>query len=205
MTSGAWRGQLTPVLIDLLLPILAFYLLRAVGLGQVPALVIGAAFPLARIAWSFVAERRIDFLALFVLVIMLLGLASTFIGGSPRMMLAKDAWLMGACGIAVLVTLRRTPLMFTVGRTLLRRTGRSAREWDQQWQESAPFRRVWRVLTVLWGAALIAEAGVQVLMAYTLPIDAVPALSTVQWLAALVLLQVITQVYVHLPRVKRLL
>ena len=58
---------------------------------------------------------------------------------------------------------------------------------------------------VLWGAALIAEAGVQVLMAYTLPVDIAPLLITVQWFVVLILLQVITQVYVRLPGVKRLL
>lgn len=100
---------------------------------------------------------------------------------APRFLLAKDGWLTAVVGLALLATLRaRRPVMFVVGRAMVRKSGESADDWDELWDTSARFRRVWRMLTAIWGVGVLLDAAVRVVMAYTLPIDAVPALSTVQ-------------------------
>jgi hypothetical protein len=53
---------------------------------------------------------------------------------------------------------------------------------------------MWRRLTVIWGFGTLAGCLLNILMAYTLPIDSVPALDTALQVASFVLLQVITQV-----------
>jgi hypothetical protein len=54
---------------------------------------------------------------------------------------------------------------------------------------------VWRVTTMIWGAALVLDAALKVLMAYALPVDIVPGLSVALWLFTFLALQVITNVY----------
>ncbi|GAA4613618.1 VC0807 family protein [Saccharopolyspora hordei] len=195
------RQQVQLVLVDAGLPIALYYGLRLLGCDPLAALLVSAVVPAVRLLHGLLVRRRVEPFAAFVLVVVALSVATSFVTGSPRVLLAKDAWLVAACGVGALLTLLGRPVVFTLGRVLAVRSGWHD-DWDRQWAESAAFRRVWRVLTVLWGVVLLAEAGVKVLLAFTLPIDLVPVLSTVQWLVVLVLLQVVTQLYLRRPAVR---
>ncbi|GAA2776368.1 VC0807 family protein [Saccharopolyspora taberi] len=192
------------LLLDLVLPVAVYYGLRSAGVGEVPALVTSAVVPVVRIAHELLVHRRADPLAVFALVMIAVSLLLSYVGGSPRTLLARDGWLMAACGVAVLATLRRRPVVFTLGRMLVARAGHGVEDWDRRWSGSAPFRRVWRVLTAAWGIALLGAAAVKVLMAYSLPVDVVPALTTAMWLAVVVLLNVASRLYLRLPRIRRI-
>ncbi|CAM00733.1 hypothetical protein A8924_1807 [Saccharopolyspora erythraea NRRL 2338] len=194
---------LVTALADLLLPLVVYYGLRSAGAGEVPALLACALISLVRVGYGIVARRSADPVAVFVLAIVLVSLALFLVSGSPRALLARDGWLMAACGAGALATLWRRPVVFTLGRMLVARSGHSAADWDDRWRRSAEFRRVWRVLTVAWGVALLACAGAKVVMAYTVPVDVVPAVTTATWLAAVVLLNVGSQVYLRRPVIKR--
>jgi hypothetical protein len=97
------------------------------------------------------------------------------------------------------------PLTFLFSRPLLegrrlpdprtRRRTRTTHSWDELWRRMPRFRRVWRVTTVIWGAALPIDAALRVVMAYTLPLDAVPGLGAALWPTTFILLQVVTNVY----------
>ncbi|MHA6761370.1 DUF3159 domain-containing protein [Streptacidiphilus sp. PAMC 29251] len=63
------------------------------------------------------------------------------------------------------------------------------------WERSTRFRRIWRVSTAIWAAAMLLDGAARVVMAYTLPVDAVPALGAVLWPVTLVLRQVVNGVY----------
>jgi len=52
-----------------------------------------------------------------------------------------------------------------------------------------------RVCTVIWGSAILADAVVRVVMAYTLPIGLVPALGGALWPVTFISLQFVTNVY----------
>jgi hypothetical protein len=43
-----------------------------------------------------------------------------------------------------------------------------SRSWDSLWQADAQFRRIWRISTVIWAAALLIDAVIRVVMAYSL-------------------------------------
>ena len=49
----------------------------------------------------------------------------------------------------------------------------------------------------MWGAGLLADAAIRVVMSYTLPVSVVPALSGAQWPVTFVVLQVVTTIYYH--------
>jgi hypothetical protein len=68
-------------------------------------------------------------------------------------------------------------------------------DWDELWERLPRFRRIWRVGSVLWGVALLVDAALRVLMAYTLPINSVPALGTTLYLTTTVVLIVVTNLY----------
>ncbi len=199
--SGLW------VLIDLVVPVALFYGLRGAGVKLFLALVIGAAAPAIAAFIKAVTTRRIDGLAIAVIGLLLLSSAISMVTGSPRFLLAKDAGLTAVWGAWFFLSLRaRRPLTFRFSRPLLEgrkvfdsvtRTRRTpgAGTWDRRWERDSHFRHVWQVATVIWGTALVLDAAVRVTMAYTLPLDVVPALAGSLWLVTFLALQVITNIY----------
>jgi len=67
--------------------------------------------------------------------------------------------------------------------------------WEELWDTSASWRRMWRWSSVMWGIGTLVDAAVRVVMAYTLRPDLVPALSLALFLATMVVLNVITTIY----------
>jgi hypothetical protein len=199
-------GALT-VLFGLAAPIALYYGLRAAGAGIVPSLIAGTVAPAGSAIVQAIRHRRIDALAVTVVILLVLSAGVSVLAGSPRFLLAKDAVLTAVWGTWFLLSLRgRRPLTFRFTRPLLEghrifdpRTriwsAPTERSWDELWELVPRFRRMWQVTTVIWGAAFLLDAGVRVVMAYALPVDDVPALAGALWLVTFLLLQIITNVY----------
>jgi hypothetical protein len=195
------------VVLDLAAPIIVFYGLRWAGVGVFVALISGAIAPALSMLVKVTEDRRVDGLAVAVLGVLLLSAGVSLIDGSPQFLAAKDGVLTAAWGGWFFISLRGTrPLTFRFSRPLLegrkvfnfrqrRWAPPSGESWDQLWQRSPRFRRIWTVTTVIWGVALLIDAAVRVAMAYTLPIDSVPGLSGALWIVTLVALQIITNIY----------
>ncbi|WP_130288162.1 VC0807 family protein [Pseudonocardia sediminis] len=200
MAPGGRRELVVTVLSDVVAPIVVYYGLRALGVAPTPALLAGAVVPAVRALWSLVRHRRLEWFALLVLVLVAATVATSLVTGSERFLLARDGAITAALGLVMLATAASArPAMYAIGRVVLARSGHDAVAWDGRWSGSARFRRIWRAVTVLWGAGLLVDAVLRVLWAYTLPIDVVPALHAVQWLPLLVVLQVVTQLYLRRP------
>ena len=57
----------------------------------------------------------------------------------------------------------------------------------------------------MWGAGLLADAVLRVVMSYTLPVAAVPGLGGALWPVTFVVLQVVSNVYYHRAGLYRIL
>lgn len=189
------RGALRALLLDLAAPLAVFYALRAAGAPDVVALVAGAVPPAVSAVLTAVRERRVEAVALLVLVTMVLGLVASSITGDPRELLVRNAWLSLPFGLWLLVSLRRArPFCFEATRMLL---PHRAGVLDELWSRDAAFRRAWRSITVVWAAAMLTDTALRVLMASTLPVPVVPALDTALTVVTLLALQVPTHVFLH--------
>jgi len=199
--------QLFTLGLNLAAPIALYYGLRAVGVGIYPALIVGAVPPLLSALVQIIRRDRVDSLGLFMMTMMLLSAGVSLLTGSPRFLLAKDGWLTGVSGVWMLFSARsQRPFTFLFARPLLegrkvfdpaarRWAAPTGESWDAVWERSPRFRRIWRVITVIWGAALLVDAAIRVVMAYTLPIDIVPGLGGALWPVTFVGLQVVANVY----------
>lgn len=178
---------------NILASLALYYGLRAAGLGTYQTLLIWALAPAASAAFSFARHRAVDQLSLFILIMPLLSAAVALLTGSPRFLLAKDGGITAVTGIWFLLSLRaQRPLL--EGSRLL---GPACASWDDLWERVPQFRRLWRVATVMWGIGTLLDALVRVVMAYTLPVDVVPALGTFLWPVTFIALQVPTNLYFH--------
>jgi hypothetical protein len=199
--------QAGALVFDIAAPIALYYGLRAAGLPSLQALAIGAVIPAASAAWVVIRQRRANMVALLVLGTIAASLIISVISHSPRFLLAKDGLITSVWGIWFLASLgARRPAAFLFARPLMEgRRVFAVRDWDALWDAEPRFRRIWRVSTVIWGLALLADAVIRVVMAYTLPVDVVPGLGGALYPVTFVLIQIITNIYYQVAGLNRLL
>jgi hypothetical protein len=200
-------GQLVRAALDIGAPIAVYYLLHAAGVSNLVALCAGAVPPALSGAWTLAVRRRADPIVLLVLTTLAASVCASVIAHSPRFLLAKEGLITGVWAAWFLAsTGTRSPAAFTLARPFMEgRRVFAAGSWDQLWQNSAPFRRIWRTSTVIWGMALLADAVLRAIMAYTLPVSVVPGLGGALWPVTFVLIQVVTNVYYHRAGLYRIL
>src|SRR5690606_26794931 len=102
------RGARKALLLDVVAPLAVFYAVRAAGVPDVVALAAGAVPPAVSAVHTALRERRVEPVALLVLLTMVLGLAASLVTGDPRELLVRHAWLSLPFGLWLLVTLRRS-------------------------------------------------------------------------------------------------
>ena len=195
------------LVLDIVAPIAVYYGIRAAGGSVWLALAAGGIFPAISTIAGLVTRHRVDVAGAVMLTALAVSTAFSLISGSPRALLARDGLVTaGWAGYMYLSVLASRPATYTISRALLegRRVYDSATRswvrptglsWDELWERSPRFRRIWRTCSVIWGTAILADAVVRVLMATALPVGVVPALSGALWPVTFVLLQVVTNVY----------
>ena len=166
------RGLVPSLLLNAVAPYVAYQVLTANGVEPVQALQTSAIFPIVGIARGYMRTRRLDIIGLVSLVFIVLGVATSLISGDPRFILIKESLLTGAFGLVCLATLLMPrPLMFYFGRQFVS-GGDPARAaaFEARWQYPV-FRAVCRTMTLVWGVALLIEAGLRVGLSFVLPIS----------------------------------
>ncbi|MFI6996886.1 VC0807 family protein [Nocardia sp. NPDC050175] len=193
------RHLLRQLIVDLVLPLGGYYALRAAGVNPWLALIAPSLLIAGIVAYHAIRERRVEAFALFTLSMIVVGTLMTLVTGDPRTLLVRDSWIFGVLGLWMLGSLlTQRPFMRTASRALVTaKIGEEGyRRWDARWDNDSRFRSNLRVLTAVWGTAFTLDAVVRVLLAYTLPIDAIPLVSTLQWLVVLGAVLVFHNIYV---------
>jgi hypothetical protein len=153
--------------------------------------------PLADAVLTVVRERRIGALGVLVLSMVALGAGLSVLTGSPRFMFAKDGWMTGVVGIVFLATLRGRPIIYRIVSSVTK--GGQRAQVERYWQASPTFRRLMRLLTVVWGIGLLIDSGVRVALAYTLPVDSVVLVTTLQYVVLFAGLEIFSRRYGRRP------
>jgi hypothetical protein len=165
------RGMAPSLIVNAVLPYIAYQVLTGSGVDTAQALTLSAVFPLIGIIWGFVRSRRADIIGVVSLIFIVLGVVTSAISGDPRFILIKESFLTGAFGVACLVSLLMPrPLMFYFGRQFAGGGDpvRTAR-FEAMWQYPG-FRAVNRTMTVVWGIAYVLEALARIGLTFVLPI-----------------------------------
>jgi hypothetical protein len=154
-----------------------------------------------------IRSRTLNRLGIFVLSTMLLGVGVSLISGSPRFLLAKEARLTAVIGVWFLASSRRQrPLSFVFARAALEgRRHFTTQSWDALWDRSRSFRRGWRISSVIWGVGMLVDATLRVVLAYSLPVDLVPALSAALFPVTVVAVALIDQINYRANGLRRLI
>lgn len=170
--SGARRGAnaraglpvLMPIAVfDIAGPILVQSLARQHGASITVALALSGVPPAAWILASALWRRRVDAVGVFVLTSIILATLIGLASGSGRLYLLDGAILTGVFGLVCLASLATPrPLMFHFA---LESNGgpdsSRGREFAALWRYGG-FRRVFIVMTVVWGVGFVVQAAINV-------------------------------------------
>ncbi|MFE6684865.1 VC0807 family protein [Streptomyces sp. NPDC057743] len=187
-TARLRRRLAAQLLFELVVPLGSYYGLRALGAGQWLSMVAGGLLTLPWIGYGIVRQRRVEAMAVFALCLVVVGALLSSITGSPRVLMVRDSWLTAAIGCWVLGTLlTRRPFIMTASRGIvIAKVGEAGLvAWEARWDAEPTFRHHLRLVTAVWGAVFLLDAVLRVALAYTIPVDSFPLVSTVLWLALL--------------------
>jgi len=181
--------------VGLLIPTLAYYGLRDLGVSVYLSLLVSTLISAAPTVIGLF-RRRVNALSAYFTTMVLGSVVVSLVAGSTEFLLAKEAGLTFVTGIWFLASaFTSRPLSYTLSRPLIEGRSRWPADWARLWMRAPRWRRMWRVSSVLWGVGTITDAVLRVVMAYTLPPDDVPALGTGLVLATSALLIIVTNAY----------
>lgn len=170
--APATGNPFLPLILDVAVPLVSYYVLRHFGVSLVMALAISGTVPAVRVVWSTIRDRSADGLALAVLVLTIVGIPVAFLTGTPKLLLAKDSVGTGVFGIWLVVSaLMNRPAMAAGMRAFLARTEGSALAWEQLSADSAEFRSGLRAATMVWGIGFVVECAARIATVVLLPVQ----------------------------------
>src|SRR5262252_358722 len=170
-TTAAKGGQLRSVamivIFDVVAPLVAYKVLRSAGMTAVTALLLSGVFPALGVTIGAIRHRRIDAVGVLVLAGIAVGTILGLVSHSARLLLVEGSVPTAIFGLACLGSLwARHPLMFSFAREFTGPDTAKGREMTRLWQYQG-YRRVFRVITAVWGAAFLLEAALRVVVAYS--------------------------------------
>jgi hypothetical protein len=165
--------------LSLVLPLVVIQVSLRHGVPPVYALAAATIFPLAEIIYEAVHVKRVGLIAIVSLTGIVVGFGLSFATGNAIFALLKDSLFTCVFGVLFLGSLLTPrPLIYRLNLDLAG-TDAAARAASEALWERPRAQRVFRLLTVVWGAGLVLEAAVRVVVALTLPIATATAFSPV--------------------------
>lgn len=199
MKKAAKIRQLVPLVVDVLAPVLTYYLLHALGIGDAVALGAAALIPGTSTGVKLLKNGKLDQLGLFMTLLLVVGVVLVFVTGDPRLLLIKPALFVMLGGVFCFVSLLgERPFMMTIAKPMA--TGGDAgleRLWEDSLHTSASFRAAIRTSTAVFGAALLVDAIGRIVVVYSTPVATAVALANAPGIAAIAL-----AIVYHLKTVK---
>jgi hypothetical protein len=167
------------VIFDVAAPLAAYSLLRSAGLTAVAALLLSGVFPALGVTIGALRNHRLELVGALVLAGIVLGTALALVSHSTRLLLVEGSVPTAVFGVACLGSLwARHPLMFSFALEFTGPDTGKGREMIRLWQYEG-YRRVFRIITAVWGAGLLLEAALRVVIVYNTSAGTALAISKV--------------------------
>jgi hypothetical protein len=166
------RELLISVVINGLIPYLIYSFLNN-RMGSIAALLIAAVPPTLASIISLVSRKHLDVLGVIILAGLTLSIIAALVGGSERILLARESLVTGLIGLGFVASLFfPRPVQFYLARYFATgNTPTKVAQWNSLWKKSATFRSGMRLMTASWGFGLMLEAVLRIGLALTIPIS----------------------------------
>jgi hypothetical protein len=165
--DGRLRSIALIVILDIVAPLAAYTLLRRAGVGTVTALLLSGVFPALAVALGAVRHHRLDVIGALVLAGTIVGTVLGLVSHSARLVLTEGSVPTGVLAVACLGSLwTRRPLMFSFALEFTGPDTAQGREMTGLWRYEE-FRRIFRVITAVWGIGFLLEAALRIVIVYS--------------------------------------
>jgi intracellular septation protein A len=145
-------------------PLVLYSLLRSNGLSAVTSLVLSGIFPAFGVAIKLIRDRRVDAIGVLVLLGIAVGTVLGLLSGNARLVLVEGSVPTAVFGVVCLGSLwSNRPLIYRFAHEFIGADSPRGREFESLWQYEG-FRRIFRVMTIVWGVAYLAEAAARVVI-----------------------------------------
>ncbi|MFF5210197.1 VC0807 family protein [Streptosporangium sp. NPDC000396] len=172
-------GIVSIVLWDVMPVIATYYGCRALGVSEYAALLAAASVGFLRVAYVALRQRRFDGFAAFMGLVFGMGLALSFLTGDEKFLLAVKSVTTSVAGLVFLGTcVAGRPAAFAVAKRFGAENEETAQRWDVLYATEPAFRRIYLVMTLVWGFALLVESAARLPLIYLLPTDVMAGLSS---------------------------
>jgi hypothetical protein len=166
--ASRYRSQLQSVamiaVFDVGGPLVLYQLLRSAGHSAVISLVLSGIFPALGVAIKFVRSRRVDAIGVLVLAGIAVGTLVGLLSGNARLVLIEGSVPTAVFGVVCLASLSSSrPLMYRFAIEFMGEDSPRGREFESLWQYKE-FRRVFQVITIVWGIGYLIEAAARVVI-----------------------------------------
>ncbi len=161
------RSAAKIVIFDIAGPLAAYSLLRSAGLSAVSALVLSGVLPGVAVLGGLIRHRRLDAVGALVLAGIAVGTVLGLLSGNARLVLVEGSVPTAVFGLLCLGSLwSRRPLIFRFALEFMGADTPRGRDFDGLWQYPG-FRHAFRLFTVVWGVAYLAEAAARIVIVET--------------------------------------
>jgi intracellular septation protein A len=149
---------------DLAGPLVAYILLRKVGMSAVSALVLSGVLPAIGVTINAIQRRRLDVIGTLVLAGIAVGAVLGLVSHNARLVLLEGSVPTAVFGLACVASLRAPkPLLFRFAHEFVGPDSVKGREMNRL-LEYPGYVRAYRVVTGVWGAGYLVEAAVRVVI-----------------------------------------
>jgi hypothetical protein len=195
-------ASLLPLLADIVIPIVGYFILHAFGVNDFWALTISGMACGVNAAAQTIRTRKLDGLGVLVLLEVTLSIVLLFVTRDPRIVLLKSGFYIAIGGLFTLCTLfGPKPLTYFTALPFATQ-GKPERiaAYERSWAEAPRFRSGLRRLAGLWGATFLLDAVIKTIIVFSFPASQVSSslvLSNAPDIILLVLLIVVTKLLVN--------
>jgi hypothetical protein len=165
--GGRFQSITMIVIFDVAGPLALYNALRHVGMTVVPALLLSGIPPALGVAIGAIRNRRLDVIGALVLAGIAVGVVLALVTHNPKLILAEGSVPTTFFGISCLASLwARRPLMFTFALEFIGPDTAQGQEMTRLWRQYEGYRRVFRVITAVWGVGFLIEAALRIVVIY---------------------------------------
>jgi hypothetical protein len=158
------RSVMMIAVFDIAGPLVAYNLLRSNGFSTVSALVLSGVFPAAGVVIGIIQHHRADAVGVLVLAGIAVGAVLGLLSHDPKLVLDEGSVSTGVFGLICLGSLATPkPMMYRLAMEFMGADTEQGRKFTGLWQYEQ-FRHTFRVITVGWGSAYVAEAVARVII-----------------------------------------
>jgi intracellular septation protein A len=167
------------IILEIALPLTLYFTLKG-PIGELKAVIISSVPSLLSTVFTVLVKRRFEPLPIIIIVSFFIGLGLSLGFNNAKLNEIKGAIITGCIGLAYIISLLfEKPLIYYFSRPWQTQNDpEKIKKYDEDWKVPE-FRRVMRVISIVWGTGFILQAIVNIVLIFTVSLDLIIVLGNV--------------------------